>query len=254
MATRIAYALILLVNSILSWIMLTRWALNKLEHLTFDFLPISCDGETCHGWVAVHRINFALGLFHIVMALLLLGVHSSKDKRAGLQNGYWGPKIIVWLALVAVSFFIPEEFFFVWGSYFAFAGAMLFLLLGLILLVDLAHSWAELCLQKIEDESSRVWQVLLIGSTLGMYVASVAMTVVMYVFFAHSGCSMNKAAITVCSDSLQHCHYTRLTSCFRSTYYFSWSYPLCQSNQRYKLLTLGRAWLKQRWLLFTAPT
>ena len=203
MATRIAYALILLINSIFSWIMLTRWALNKLEHLTFDFLPLSCEGETCHGWVAVHRINFALGLFHIILALLLLGVHSSKDKRAGLQNGYWGPKIIVWLALVVVSFFIPEEFFFVWGSYFAFAGAMLFLLLGLILLVDLAHSWAELCLQKIEDEGSRIWQVLLIGSTLGMYIASIAMTVVMYVFFARSGCSMNKAAITVCARSPQ---------------------------------------------------
>lgn len=197
MATRIAYAFILLVNSILSWIMLTRWALNKLEHLTFDFLPISCDGEKCHGWVAVHRINFALGLFHIVLAISLLGVRSSKDQRAGLQNGYWGPKIIVWLAFIVLSFFIPESFFFVWGSYFAFIGAMLFLLLGLILLVDLAHTWAELCLQKIEDNGSRAWQVLLIGSTLGMYLASFAMTVVMYIFFARHNCSMNQAAITV---------------------------------------------------------
>lgn len=204
MATRIAYAFILLINSIVSWIMLTRWALNKLEHLTFKFLPISCDGETCHGWVAVHRINFALGLFHMILALLLLGVHSSKDKRADLQNGYWGPKIIVWLALVVVSFFVPEQFFFVWGSYFAFAGAMLFLLLGLILLVDLAHSWAELCLQKIEEEGSRIWQTLLIGSTLGMYLSSFAMTIVMYIFFAHSGCSMNKAAISVCLRSLRN--------------------------------------------------
>ncbi|WEW57272.1 Membrane protein tms1 [Emydomyces testavorans] len=197
MATRIAYAFILLINSILSWIMLTRWALNKLEHLTFDFLPISCDGEKCHGWVAVHRINFALGLFHIVLAILLLGVRSSKDKRAGIQNGYWGPKIIVWLALIVLSFFIPEGFFFVWGSYFAFIGAILFLLLGLILLVDLAHTWAELCLEKIEDNGSRMWQVLLIGSTLGMYLASLAMTILMYVFFARGSCHMNQAAITV---------------------------------------------------------
>ncbi|PGH18343.1 hypothetical protein AJ80_04521 [Polytolypa hystricis UAMH7299] len=197
MATRIAYAFILLINSIMSWIMLTRWALNKLEHLTFDFLPISCDGEKCHGWVAVHRINFALGLFHIVLALLLLGVRSTKNPRAGIQNGYWGPKIIIWLSLVVLSFFIPEQFFFVWGSYFAFFGAMLFLLLGLILLVDLAHTWAELCLQKIEEYDSNMWRGLLIGSTVGMYVSSIAMTVVMYIFFAHSGCAMNQAAITV---------------------------------------------------------
>ncbi|KAK2746782.1 hypothetical protein FQN57_002824 [Myotisia sp. PD_48] len=197
MATRIAYAFMLLINSILSWVMLTRWALNKLEHLTFDFLPITCDEKQCFGWVAVHRINFALGLFHIILAILLVGVQSSKDKRAGLQNGYWGPKVIIWLALVVLSFFIPEGFFIVWGSYIAFFGAMLFLLLGLILLVDLAHTWAELCLQKIEDHGSRLWKFMLIGSTLGMYLSSVAMTIVMYIFFAGSHCTMNQAAITV---------------------------------------------------------
>lgn len=177
--------------------MLTNWALSKLNHLTFDFLPISCEGQKCTGWVAVHRINFALGMFHVILSLLLLGVRSTRNSRASIQNGFWGPKIFAWLGLVVLSFFIPEEFFFFWGSYIAFIGAILFLLLGLILLVDLAHSWAEICLAKIEDEDSRLWRFLLVGSTLGMYVASIVMTVLMYVFFAHKGCSMNKAAITV---------------------------------------------------------
>lgn len=197
MATRIAYAFILLFNSIVSWIMLTPWALKKLQHMTLDYMEIRCDGKECHGWVAVHRINFGLGLFHLILALALLGVRSSKDGRAVLQNGFWGPKIILWLALVVTSFFIPESFFFVYGHYIAFFCAMLFLLLGLILLVDLAHSWAEICLQKIEDQDSRTWRGLLIGSTVGMYLASLVMTILMYVFFAHSGCSMNQAAITV---------------------------------------------------------
>lgn len=197
MATRIAYALILLINSIVSWIMLTPWALKKLEHMTLDYMEIRCDGKECYGWVAVHRINFGLGLFHLILAFLLLGVKNSKDSRAALQNGYWGPKVILWIGLVVMSFFIPESFFFVYGNYIAFICAMLFLLLGLILLVDLAHSWAELCLQNIEDSDSRLWRALLIGSTLGMYIASIVMTVLMYVFFASKGCSMNQAAITV---------------------------------------------------------
>ncbi|RAL13761.1 Serinc-domain-containing protein [Aspergillus homomorphus CBS 101889] len=197
MATRIAYAFILLFNSIVSWIMLTPWALRKLQHMTLDYMEIRCDGKDCHGWVAVHRINFGLGLFHLILAFALLGVRSSKDGRAVLQNGFWGPKIILWLALVVASFFIPESFFFVYGHYIAFFCAMLFLLLGLILLVDLAHSWAEICLQKIEDHDSRTWRGLLIGSTVGMYLASLVMTILMYVFFAHSGCSMNQAAITI---------------------------------------------------------
>jgi hypothetical protein len=196
MATRIAYAFILLINSILSWMMLTPWALSKLEHLTLDYMKIRCDGKECHGWVAVHRINFGLGLFHLILALFLLGVRTSKDSRAALQNGFWGPKVLFWVGFVVMSFFIPESFFFVYGHYIAFIAAMLFLLLGLVLLVDLAHSWAELCLEKIEDSDSRLWRGLLIGSTLGMYIASIAMTILMYIFFAGSGCSMNQAAIT----------------------------------------------------------
>ena len=53
--------------------MLTPWALKKLQHLTLDYMEITCDGKACHGWVAVHRINFGLGLFHLVLALFLLG-------------------------------------------------------------------------------------------------------------------------------------------------------------------------------------
>lgn len=201
MATRIAYAVVLLVNSIISWLMLTPWALKKLERLTLDYMTITCEGKECYGFVAVQRVNFALGLFHFALAALLLGVKSSRDGRAALQNGYWGPKIIVWLAFVVVTFFIPEAFFYVWGKYFALAGAMLFVFLGLILLVDLAHTWAEFCLEKIEKYDSKAWQGVLVGSTLGMYTLSFAMTIVMYIFFANSGCSMNQAAITVDSGA-----------------------------------------------------
>lgn len=196
-ATRIAYALILLVNSILSWIMLTPWAIQKLQHLTLDYMKISCPEGECYGWVAVHRINFALGIFHVIMAVLLLGVNSSKNPRAGIQNGFWGPKVFAWLALIVVSFLIPDGFFMIWGNYIAFTGATLFLLLGLILLVDLAHTWAEYCLDQIDTYESNVWRGVLIGSTLGMYAASIAMTIVQYIFFAGSGCSMNQAAITI---------------------------------------------------------
>ena len=197
MATRIAYACILMINSIVAWLMLTPWALKKLERLTLDYMAITCQGKQCYGYVAVQRVNFALGLFHLILSVLLLGVKSSKEGRAGLQNGYWGPKIIIWLVFIVLSFLIPESFFQVWGRYVAFIGAMLFVLLGLILLVDLAHTYAEYCLEKIENYDSRGWRFLLIGSTLGMYTASFAMTIIMYIFFAGSGCSMNQAAITV---------------------------------------------------------
>lgn len=177
--------------------MLTPWAIEKLQHLMLDYVKINCPTGQCYGWIAVHRINFALGLFHLVFAGLLFGVTSSKNPRAAIQNGFWGPKIIAWLALIVLSFLIPDNFFIFWGRYVAFTGAMLFLFLGLILLVDLAHTWAEYCLGQIENTDSRLWRFVLIGSTLGMYLASLAMTIVQYIFFASSGCAMNQAAITI---------------------------------------------------------
>lgn len=196
-ATRIAYALLLLVNSILSWIMLTPWAIEKLQHLMLDYVKINCPNGDCYGWLAVHRINFALGLFHLVFAGLMFGVNNSKNPRAAIQNGYWGPKIIAWLALIVLSFLIPDPFIQAWGNYISFFGAILFLLLGLILLVDLAHTWAEYCLEQIENTDSKLWRIVLIGSTLGMYLGSIAMTSVQYYFFAKPDCALNQAAITI---------------------------------------------------------
>ena len=184
--------------------MLTDWAVKKLQGILLDYVTIGCGGHDCFGFAAVHRINFALGLFHAVMALLLVGVNSSRDKRAGIQNGFWGPKIIIWLGLIVATFFLPNRFFEVWGNYVALAGAILFLLLGLVLLVDLAHTFAEYCIEKIEESESGVWRGVLIGTTLTMYLGSIAMTVVMYIFFAHSGCSMNQSAITVSAPFMDH--------------------------------------------------
>jgi hypothetical protein len=190
--------------------MLTDWAMKKLAHLTLDYVDIKCHGEQCYGYVAVQRINFALGFFHVLMALMLIGVRSSKDGRATIQNGFWAPKIMGWIGMIVLTFFIPNSFFIVWGNYFAMVGACLFLLIGLILLVDLAHNWAEYCQEKIETTESRVWTGMLVGSAMSMYLASFAMTIVMYIFFAKSGCGMNQAAITV-GPPLQVCR-SQLTS------------------------------------------
>ena len=184
-------------NSILSWVLETPWAIDKLQHLMLDYVKINCPTGECYGWLAVHRINFALGLFHLIFAGLLIGVTSSKQPRAAIQNGYWGPKVIAWLAFIVLSFLIPDAFFMFWGNYVALFCAMLFLILGLILLVDLAHTWAEYCLEQIENTESRVWRFVLIGSTLGMYLAALAMTIVQYIFFAKDDCTMNQAAITI---------------------------------------------------------
>jgi hypothetical protein len=75
-------------------------------------------------------------------------------------------------------------------------GATIFILIGLVLLVDFAHSWSETCLERWEETDSPFWKTMLIGSTLSLYVVSLGLTVVQYAFFAGRGCHLNQFFIS----------------------------------------------------------
>lgn len=83
-----------------------------------------------------------------------------------------------------------------YGSYIAPIGAFFFILIGLVLLVDFAHTWSETCLDNWEHSNSNLWQFILVGSTFGMFVTVITVTVLLYVFFAGSGCGTNTFFIT----------------------------------------------------------
>ncbi|KAH9949901.1 serine incorporator/TMS membrane protein [Amylocystis lapponica] len=191
-ATRVGFAIIFCLNSMFAWLMRTDLAIRQIEKLSHGYLKMDCDEGQCYGVLAVHRICFALTLFHAILSASLIGVKDTKDKRASLQNGWWGPKALLWLVLVVVSFFIPNGFFMFWGNYISLIGASVFILLGLVLLVDFAHSWSEMCLENWEASNSNLWQWILIGSTAGMYIATIVLTGVLHAFFADAGCTLNR--------------------------------------------------------------
>lgn len=206
--TRVAYAMLLLINSLISWIALSPFVIHRLEKITFGYVNNRCgpDGKECISFSSVYRINLALGVLHLVLAGLLVNVKSTLNPRNAIQNGGWKLKLLAWLALMAVNFLvIPDDFFVFYGNHIAIIFSTIFLGIGLILLVDFAHAWAEKCLEKIELEeltggdeyNAGFWKKLLIGGTLAMYVGSIVLTVLMYCFFAGSGCAMNQAAITI---------------------------------------------------------
>lgn len=155
------------------------------------------DKERCYGVLAVHRITFALALFHCILGLSLIGVQDTRTKRAAIQNGWWGPKLLGWIALVVLTFFIPNGFFAFWANYIALFLATVFILVGLVLLVDFAHSWSETCLDNWEETESNFWKYTLIGSTGGMYILVVVGTSLLYAFFAGSECALNTTVITL---------------------------------------------------------
>lgn len=217
-ATRIMYAFIFMLNSILSWVAMSNSLTKLVEKLTwglFKFGNTFCKDETsCIGFTSVQRINFSLAILHILLANLLIGVKSTKNPRAVIQNGYWMTKIFTLITFIIISYLIPDKFFVIWGNYFSIFFSTLFIGIGLILLVDFAHEWAETCIEKIEEgeiyldddydstglcnfQGANFWKKLLVGGTLIMYSGVIIMTIIMFMYFAQDGCTMNKTVISI---------------------------------------------------------
>lgn len=79
-ATKTLYLVIFLITAIFSWIIL-NWGQSL-----FTWAPeISICGEnnsSCYGVLATIRITFSLTLFHLILAILFIGLKSSKDVRS----------------------------------------------------------------------------------------------------------------------------------------------------------------------------
>lgn len=66
------------------------------------------------GYLAVYRVCFALLIFFMTMAAMMIGVRSSRDGRAPIQNGFWGLKFIIVIAIAIGAFFIKDGEFGPW--------------------------------------------------------------------------------------------------------------------------------------------
>ena len=63
------------------------------------------------GQLGVYRVFFAVAVFHALLALIMIGVKSSRDVRASLQNGMWAIKLLVLVGLMVGAFFIHNSFY-----------------------------------------------------------------------------------------------------------------------------------------------
>lgn len=218
----------------LAYLSRTNFAIKQIEKLSWDWIKMDCSGGKCYGLLAVSisrpgcvALMMTEPPVHAGPSILLcvgcvpphaLGrpdrrqvdenkasCHSKRvsttlrfKQRVPLtsQNSWWGPKVLLYFVLCFLSFLIPNGFFMFYGTYIAPIGSFLFILIGLVLLVDFAHSWSETCLDRWETSESNLWQFILVGSTFGMYIAAIALTIILYIFFAGSGCGLNTFFIT----------------------------------------------------------
>lgn len=128
----------------------------------------------------------------------MIGVRTSKDGRAGVQNGFWGLKYMIIIGGIIGAFFIPEDTFGPTWMYFGMIGGFLFILIQLILIVDFAHSWAEAWVGNYEETESKGWYAALLGITFLCYALAITGVVLLFVFFTKSNdCSLNKFFISI---------------------------------------------------------
>lgn len=154
------YSLMLFLSAFVSYIFTTTWVEEKIKEVPFCKYGSGYDSicQKAVGYLSVYRIMFAQTIFFVLFCLIMVKVKSSRDGRAAIQNGFWGPKFIILIALMVGAFFIPEAQTFgtVW-MYFGMTGGFFFILIQLVLIVDFAHSWAENWIAKFEETESKAY-------------------------------------------------------------------------------------------------
>ncbi|XP_037549240.1 serine incorporator 2 [Nematolebias whitei] len=204
--SRLAFSFLLLLGTLVSIIMILP---GMEEHL--KKIPGFCVGGTsipgiqghvnCDvivGYKSVYRMCFAMTCFFFLFAVIMIRVRSSKDPRAAVQNGFWFFKFLVLVGITVGAFFIPDGTFNTVWYYFGVVGSFIFIIIQLILLVDLAHSWNQSWLEKAENGNTKAWFAALLSCTFIFYALAFAAVVLFYVFYTKpDDCTEHKVFISL---------------------------------------------------------
>lgn len=117
------------------------------------------------------------------MAILMIGVRSSRDPRAGIQNGFWGFKYALIIGGWIGAFFIPHGHFGPTWMYFGMIGGFMFIIIQLVLIIDIAHSWAESWGEYNKQSSDSSWFYGLLAITGIFYILTLAIIIVSYTYY-----------------------------------------------------------------------
>lgn len=152
-------------------------------------LDVKLPCQAAVGYLAVYRLCLVVTLFFILMAMIMLNVKSTKDPRAGIQNGFWGIKYIIVIASMVGAFWIPAGSFGEVWMYFGMIGGFLFIIIQLVLIIDFAHSWAEAWYGNSNDGEHKGWLGALLSCTLLMYAGAFTALVLFFVYYtgSHTG-------------------------------------------------------------------
>ncbi|KAH7522395.1 hypothetical protein FEM48_Zijuj07G0133700 [Ziziphus jujuba var. spinosa] len=114
-SARIAYCGIFGISLVVSWI------LREVGAPLLEKFPwISGSGSETHSkeWYqiqAVLRVSLGNFLFFAVFALIMIGVKDQNDRRDSWHHGGWTAKIVIWILLIILMFFMPNVIISIYG-------------------------------------------------------------------------------------------------------------------------------------------
>ncbi|KAH7573703.1 hypothetical protein JRO89_XS03G0195500 [Xanthoceras sorbifolium] len=185
-SARLAYCGLFGLSLVVSWI-LREVGTPLLK--TFSWINTS-DAYTKEWYQVQSVLRVSLGnfLFFAILALIMIGVKDQNDRRDSWHHGGWIAKMVIWLLLVILMFFLPNEVISVYGIISKF-GAGLFLLVQVVILLDFVHTWNDSWVAKDEHK----WYVALLVVSIVCYIAAFVFSGLLFIWFNPSGndCGLN---------------------------------------------------------------
>ncbi|PPR87873.1 hypothetical protein GOBAR_AA32821 [Gossypium barbadense] len=184
-SARLAYCGLFGLSLVVSWI-LREVGAPLLEKL--PWINSSTQTKTWYQEQAVLRVSLGNFLFFAILALIMIGVKDQNDRRDSWHHGGWIAKMVIWILLVILMFFLPNVVITVYEILSKF-GAGVFLLVQVIILLDFTHSWNDAWVEKDEQK----WYIALLAVSIGCYLAAFAFSGILFIWFNPSGhdCGLN---------------------------------------------------------------
>lgn len=149
----------------------------------------------CMGDAAVYRISFILaGWFFLIMLGCLV-----VNRRAHV--GCWGVKLLILVGSIIGSFWAPNNIFdnsgYAWPARII---SVVFLVLQVIMFINFAYQWNESWLFKAHNdngEENKTWFAAILASAGVMFLASLILIVLLFVYFGSCGLNVFITVITL---------------------------------------------------------
>lgn len=107
-----------------------EWTFAECE--TAADLSSTDDAQACFGTLTVFRMTFALCVFHF---LILVSILPRNNCAAIVHDAGWCFKFVLLYVLFGAMFYVPIEFFWIWGEISRWVSLVFFLLQVLYILV-----------------------------------------------------------------------------------------------------------------------